>query len=160
MERYISLLGKHTILNLLADREFTGEPRLSFLYVEKIKYFIRIQDRSLTLNYTNGKRISIKGIFSRLKINQAQSIPRPFMIHGNRYYLSALCFINDKGKRDLLVILSLEKSDNALEWYRERWQIEAMFREFKSSGFNLEDTHLRDTDRFEKLQAIVTLPFT
>ena len=160
IERYINLFGKHTILNLLADRQFTGESWLSFLYAGKIKYFIHIQERSLTLNYTNGKRINIKGIFNRLRINQAQSIPKPFIIHGNRYYLSALCFINDKGKRDLLVILFPEKSDNVLDLYRERWQIEAMFRGFKFSGFNLEDTLQRDIAKFEKLLAIVMIAFT
>ena len=49
IERYINLFGKQTILHLMADREFTGESWLSFLHVEKIKYFIRIKDKSVTI---------------------------------------------------------------------------------------------------------------
>ena len=160
IERYIKLFEKQTILHLMADREFTGESWLSFLYVEKINYFIRIKDKSVTINRSNGKRINIRGIFNRLKINQVQFIPESFIIHGNECYLSALCFINDKGQKDLLVIISLENNHKSLEIYRERWQIETMFRGFKSSGFNIEETHLRDIRRFEKLLAIVMIAFT
>ena len=59
-----------------------------------------------------------------------------------------------------MVIVSLDKEPNALELYRERWQIEAMFWGLKTSGFNLEDTHLRDIERVEKLLAIVMIAFT
>jgi len=41
-----------------------------------------------------------------------------------------------------------------------RWQIETMFRAFKSSGFNMEDTHLIDIKRISKLVAIVCIAFT
>ena len=93
-------------------------------------------------------------------MNKAQFIPTPFTIHGNKCFLSGLCFINDKGKKDLLAIISLEYDGGSIELYRDRWQIETMFRRFKSSGFNLEDTHLRDTQRFEKLLSIVMIAFT
>ena len=160
LERYIQLFGKQTILYLMADREFTGESWLSFLHVENIKYFIRIKDKSVTINSRNGKRIHIRGIFNRLAVNHVQFIPESFIIHGNECYLSALCFINDKGQKDLLVIISLENNHNSLELYRDRWQIETMFRGFKSSGFNIEATHLRDIHRVEKLLAIVMIAFT
>lgn len=90
MERYIKLFTKHTILHLVADREFTGELWLSFLSHNHIKYFLRIKNDALTISYVSGKRINIKGIFNRLKINQAQFIPHPFIIHGNKCYLSGL----------------------------------------------------------------------
>lgn len=93
-------------------------------------------------------------------INHVQFIPESFIIHENECYLSALCFINDKGQKDLLVIISLENNHNSLELYRDRWQIETMFRGFKSSGFNIEATHLRDIRRVEKLLAIVMIAFT
>ena len=39
--------------------------------------------------------------------------------------------------------------------YKFRWQIESLFKALKTSGFNLEDTHLRHIDRF----AVVSLAF-
>jgi len=35
-----------------------------------------------------------------------------------------------------------------------------MFKAFKTKGFNLEDTHLRDIDRIDKLVAVVSIAFT
>ena len=49
---------------------------------------------------------------------------------------------------------------NAQKYYKERWQIETAFRALKSGGFNIEDTHLTDLKRIEKLFSTVTVAFT
>ena len=41
--------------------------------------------------------------------------------------------------------------------YGSRWGIEPMFSDFKSRGFQLEDTHLRAPDRLDRLLAIMAL---
>ncbi|WP_286438579.1 transposase, partial [Bacteroides acidifaciens] len=41
--------------------------------------------------------------------------------------------------------------------YKKRWEIETAFRAMKSSGFNIEDTHMRDMDRIERLVAMVCM---
>jgi len=56
--------------------------------------------------------------------------------------------------------VSFNRPDNAQEIYKERWQIETAFRALKSSGFNIEDTHLTDIDRIDKLFALVIVAFT
>lgn len=91
MERYIKLFGKKSIGKLMAEREFTCEAWLSYLWAKKIKYIIRIKDGSYAINRKNGKRIKIKGVFNRLALGQTQYIPDQFIIHGNYCYLSALC---------------------------------------------------------------------
>ena len=35
-----------------------------------------------------------------------------------------------------------------------------MFKAFKTKGFNIEDTHLSDIDRIDKLVAVVSIAFT
>ncbi len=42
---------------------------------------------------------------------------------------------------------------------KKRWEIETAFRAMKSSGFNIEDTHLRDRGRIARLFAIVCIAF-
>jgi len=37
------------------------------------------------------------------------------------------------------------------------WQIEILFKAFKSSGFNIENTHVTDQKRLEKLLMVVTI---
>ena len=40
---------------------------------------------------------------------------------------------------------------------QKRWGIETAFRAMKSSGFNIEDTHMRDMDRIARLVAMVCM---
>ena len=46
-----------------------------------------------------------------------------------------------------------------LELYKLRWGIEQLFSHLKKRGFNLEDTHMTDTKKIEKLFALVSLAF-
>ncbi len=51
------------------------------------------------------------------------------------------------------------KTNKALIEYKQRWQIECLFKAMKSSGFNLEDTHVKHLDRLERLISIVMIAF-
>ena len=44
-------------------------------------------------------------------------------------------------------------------YYEQRWQIETLFRGLKSSGFNIEDTHVSDLERLEKLFLLTMIAF-
>ena len=63
------------------------------------------------------------------------------------------------GKLDFYIVVSLNKPEEALEKYKQRWQIETLFRGLKSSGFNLEDTHVTHLDRLEKMILLVMIAF-
>ena len=41
--------------------------------------------------------------------------------------------------------------------YKKRWETETAFKAMKSSGFNIEDTHMRDTERIARLVAMVCM---
>jgi hypothetical protein len=43
--------------------------------------------------------------------------------------------------------------------YKERWQIETVFKALKTSGYNIEDTHLTDIERIRKLLALIMIAF-
>lgn len=72
-------------------------------------------------------------------------------VNGQLCYLSASKVLNNKGIVELQLIVSFSKPEDAQELYKERWQIETAFKALKTSGFNIEDTHLTDVDRIEKL---------
>ncbi len=40
-----------------------------------------------------------------------------------------------------------------------RWEIEHMFKALKSSGFNMESTHVTNLDRLDTLLEIITIAF-
>ena len=52
-------------------------------------------------------------------------------------------------------------SDPPTTWraydYGLRWGIEAMFSDYKTRGFNLEDSHIERTDRLDRLVLVLSL---
>jgi hypothetical protein len=66
--------------------------------------------------------------------------------------------IHEEGHEEAWIIAMNQKPDfyKALD-YGMRWSIEAMFSDFKTRGFGLEDTHLRYPDRLEKLILVMAI---
>ena len=44
--------------------------------------------------------------------------------------------------------------------YKERWEVETLFKALKTNGFQVEDTHVSDLQRLDKLVACLTVAFT
>jgi hypothetical protein len=81
-------------------------------------------------------------------------------VNGQLCYLAASKVKDKDGKPELQIIISFDQPQYALASYKKRWQIETAFKGLKSSGFNIENTHLTDLDRIEKLFTVVVLAFT
>ncbi|KAA6350173.1 hypothetical protein EZS27_002439 [termite gut metagenome] len=160
INRYIRLFGIETIDCMLADREFVGEHWLAFLNGQGIGYHIRIRENFYVKDPRSGKILKASWLFSDLKIGTSKFLHRIFYVNRQLCYLSASKIKNKEGAPELRIIVSFNKPDNAQETYKERWQIETAFRALKSSGFNIEDTHLTDIDRIDKLFALVIVAFT
>jgi len=81
------------------------------------------------------------------------------LVNGELCYLSG-CKLNPKNlKQEFLIIVSFNKPENAQHDYQKRWQIEMCFKAMKSSGFDIEKTHLQDIQRIEKLILLVMIAF-
>lgn len=61
---------------------------------------------------------------------------------------------------ELLVVVHSDDIKSPCNLYKYRWQIETMFKAFKSSGFNMQDTHITDSLRLETLFSIMAIAFT
>ena len=96
--------------------------------------------------------------FNNLKIGEIRHFHRIMVINDEYCYLSGMKRIKDN-KIEFCIIISFNKPEESLEKYTKRWQIETLFKAFKSSGFNLEDTHVTQMDRIEKLVLLVMLAF-
>lgn len=90
-----------------------------------------------------------------LKVGQNIFLHKIYYINNQLCYLAGSKIKNKEGKPELQLIISFIKPQNAIESYKQRWQIESAFRALKTSGFNIEDTHLTDINRIDKLLAIV-----
>jgi len=160
MEEFIYLFGADTIECLLADREFIGEHWLTYLNHRHIRYHIRIRDNFWVVIPGNGHHVKASWLFNNLKINQYAFYRGIVRVNGQLCYLSASKIKNKQGAPELQIIVSFNKPDESQSLYKERWQIESAFKALKTSGFNIEDTHLTDLDRINKLLALVLFAFT
>lgn len=158
MKDFIDWFGKDCIDCLLADREFVGKDWLSFLNENNIRYHIRIRNNFKIYCPRRQKEITAWLLFNTLKINQMKHCHKIVQMHGEYCYLSGMKTIKD-GKMEFCILVSFNKPDEALEKYKQRWQIETLFRGLKSSGFNLEDTHVAHLERLEKLILLVMVAF-
>ena len=159
MDRFIRLFGKHNVKCLVADREFVGQEWLEYLNREQIPYHVRIRENFWVKDPRTGKEFKAWWMFNHLKYGQSEYQMRIYYVNGELCYLSGARLKNQEGKAELQIIVSYNKPEEAISSYKERWQIETAFRAMKTSGFNIEETHLTNIDRIERLFAIMTIAF-
>lgn len=142
---------------LTADREFVGEQWWTFLTQHQIRFFIRLR-ANMQVDIPRKGRVKAYWLFNHLALHTAAYFhPKIVQVKGVWVYLSGMKFVNDQGKREFLIVASFEQTDQALQYYKQRWQIETMFKAFKSAGVHLEDTHLTDYKRLDKLLMITAI---
>jgi hypothetical protein len=159
IKTYIEWFGKQSIDCLLADREFVGDKWLEFLNQNNIRYYIRIRNNFKIYSYQKQEEIKAFWLFNNLKIGEFYHYPKIVELHNQRCYLSGSKTIDRNGKIEFLIIVSFNKPEQAMVYYKQRWQIETLFRGLKSSGFNIEDTHVTDLERLEKLFSLTMIAF-
>jgi len=154
IQNFIELFGKECIKAIVADREFIGNDWLSFLQAESIPFHIRIKD-NMWFTKPGGEKIRMSWILQGCKLKEGYYHPKMLYLDSVLVYLSGMKIKNG----EYLIIVSYDKQQQALLNYKERWQIETMFKAFKTKGFNIEDTHLSDIKRIDKLVAVVSIAF-
>jgi|SRR6056297_1451143 len=155
VNRFISLFGKDTIDCVVADREFIGEKWLKFLNTNNLRYYIRIRNNFKVYLPHKGKRVKAFWLFNAYKTGEFIYYPKIVYINGQLCYLSG----SKLAGCEYLILVSFNKPENSKEYYSQRWQIEMSFKAMKTSGFDLEKTHLRDIQRIEKLILLVMIAF-
>lgn len=158
MKRYLNLFGKESIESLLADREFIGQEWFCELVGDTIPFYIRIRN-NMWIDVPGKGRKKVFWLFNHLQLNQSISYRKIVSIDNQLVYLTGAKVLSRDHKTEFLIIASYKPNQDALILYKDRWQIETMFRAFKSSGFNLEDTHLTDITRISKLLSLIAIAF-
>lgn len=159
INNYLAWFGKDTISCLLADREFVGEKWLEFLNREEISYHIRIRNNFKVYLYQKQEEISAFWLFNSLKVNDFYHYPKIVRLHGQKCYLSGTKTVDREGKMEFLIIVSFSRHELANVSYKNRWQVETLFKALKSGGFNIEATHVTDQQRLERLFLLTMIAF-
>ena len=159
INRFIKLFGKKCIESVLADREFVGDEWIKYLNDNSIPYYIRIRNNFKVFIPNKNKEVKVSWLFNSTGINEFMHYHKIVRIGSQLCYLSGCKLKRKNGKPNFLIIVSFNKPDQAQAFYKQRWQIETCFRAMKSSGFDLEKTHLQETKRIEKLVLLVMIAF-
>lgn len=149
LESLFEILPVERIGMLLADREFVGEDWLAFLMERKIPFTIRIRE-NMHLD-----DIKAKVWFEDLQKGEVSEVVHEVCIKGLPVWVQAT--VSLEGEK--VIVISSVPDGLLLERYSERFRIECLFRNLKSLGFRLENTHMTDARHLERLVCLLAVVF-
>lgn len=140
IENFIEVFGLEKIEVLVADRvpygQFTGKEWFKWLKKNQIPLVQRVmKDHQIT---TGKGRVAVSSIFSHLAMGEHTIYSKKTTLYG----YENLSIIGLRLKDEYLILLTNLEADNALGFYKRRWEIKTLFSAFKTRGFNLEETHM------------------
>jgi hypothetical protein len=153
LERVLNRIGRERISALLADREFVGTEWFDFLIEEKIPFVIRIK-QNFTLMV--GEKGTLSAGMLRKWLGKKKVVNYPIRLWGRLLYISVE---KRKGAKEQMIIVADSTFEDPLGMYRRRWEIETLFGCLKTRGFCMEDTHIIDPDKIEKLVFVLAIAF-
>jgi hypothetical protein len=155
VEKYVRLFGQGSINFMTADREFIGRDWFRYLRRKQIPFRIRIKENLRVRNARGNKMVAAKNLFRTQKAGVG------VLLFGKRRVLTEE--VSLMGMRtpegEYVIVASNAGNDEILRDYALRWKIESLFGCLKSRGFCLEQTHLTERERLEKLLALMTVSF-
>jgi hypothetical protein len=150
-------LDKKRIKCVIGDCEFIGKEWIDFLVGEKIPFYFDVRTNQYFEH--EGTRYQISKYMS---VRSKEKYLSKVTIFGHQLNLAMKQMKTDaqSGRKPLLAIVTSEKVNKALSNYKTRWSIEVLFQSLKGRGFNLEETHIKDSIRLRKLFALCAIAFT
>lgn len=153
IERYLRLFGVNSISMLLADREFIGHKWFEFLVDSNVPFAIRVPEKLLVM-LDGGQIVSLATLARHKRLPQFRGRFKDMA----KRFAGTLGFAA-KRRRDgtLIIVASNRKPLAALATYKKRWQIECLFGDTKTRGFNMEDTKLTQPAKLSLLLTVIAL---
>jgi transposase len=156
IELFIRIFGEDQIEWLTADREFIGKEWFIFLKEHDIPFYIRIkQIQYITDSKSKDSQPSFL-LFQNRPCQVYYYHPSCVYLDGVAVYLSG----HRITRNEYFIVASWIHPELAQAVYRQRWQIETMFKALKTKGFNLEDTQMKDPERLHKLLCLLAIAYT
>ena len=151
IEEILKIISLDKIEVILADREFVGKEWFKYLIENKaLPFAIRVK-KSDQIKHINGGKMKLGKYFSNMQKGEIKVIETK--IHGLPIKVTCLQLEKDQ----VIVASNVSIGEKALAQYKQRWGIERSFKALKTSGFNLEETHITDRKKLKKLFAIASI---
>lgn len=157
VNRFKRIAGENSIAHLMADREFVGNEWLGYLNACGIHYHLRIRENFYVSRH--GNTFKAYWLFNDLRLGESKHLDGIYYVNGQACYLSGSKIKDKDGKPELQILVSYCDAKEAIEMYRKRWQVETLFKGLKSSGFDIEGSHVRDRGRMSNLFSIIMIAY-
>ena len=145
IEDLLKIMPATFIYALTMDREFIGKKWLKWLDGQGVPFVVRIK-KNHQVNGMSAEKFRHQKRYKSLGVVD---------LWGLKFYFGAKSI--HKGRDSHLYVISNKfGAKDALNIYKQRWAIELLFSHLKKRGFNLEDTHMTDGVKIERLFGIVT----
>jgi len=115
-----------------------------------LPFAIRVK-KSEQIRHHNCGKVKLGKYFSQMQVGEYRGAET--RIYGVPIKITCLQLV----KEQLLIASNCLIGQEALWSYKQRWSIERSFRSLKTSGFNIEDTHITDLSKLSKLFAVVSI---
>ena len=158
IEKFIKTFGKKRIKVILGDREFIGYKWLGYLIKEKIPFCFRLKEGWQLVSGRTGNMIPVKKCFKGLKRGCVKRLGVRQLGAGKKCVHCNITGMRNK-TGEWIILAHSSDLDNPCDLYRDRWQIESLFRAMKTGGFQLESTHITDPQRLECLIGVVCMSY-
>ena len=155
IKRVLEKFGLEKIEVFVADREFVGKEWFNFLIEKNIPFVIRVKKNFMAEGICDGCALPLKTLCKRMG-RKSKIVNFSVTLWRNPLYISIR---KAKGTSDPLILASNRKFNNPFERYKKRWEIETLFGCLKTKGFRMEDTHMVNENKIEKLVFVLAIAF-
>lgn len=144
---------------LLADRGFADQKFFRFLDEElNFNYIVRIKSNTTVIHDDVKNKAS-----EWLRVDGRSMGLKKSLLTLEKYPIEQFVSVKDKGMKAAWFLVSNTelKPREIINLYAKRWKIEPFFRDLKDGryGFGLEGTHIKSTERRDRLMLILALAY-
>lgn len=131
----------------LGDGEFDGVGLLSALTAQGWQFVCRTAKNAVVWEGDTDLRLA----WLNIEPNTLIELENVFVTQNGFGPLLCVAYWEDGYDRPLYLLSNLELGQEAVYWYKKRFQIETFFSDQKSRGFGLDKSHLSDPERLARL---------
>lgn len=157
MQLLIPLIPSNIPITLLGDGEFDGIGLQQMCLDKGWNYVLRTA--CSTILFENGQRFKAKDISPDVQ-QKCAFIPTVEFTKSRYKYVNFVCWHDIKKHEDPIFLVSnLQHPGDIIEFYDQRYSIECLFKDLKSTSFNLHKTRLKKAEEVSNLIIVAALAF-
>jgi len=151
-KKLLQIIPANKIAVIVADREFASEEWMMYLQKAKIPFGLRLK-KSEQITHVNGGKMKFDKYFSGMKKGDLTSLTKKMYDSSIEVKITCLQLETEQ----LILASNIDFEEDILLAYKDRWSIERSFKALKTSGFNMEDTHITDLGKLEKIFSMAAI---